>query len=68
MKKNRNINLRVARIKNNLTQEELAGKVNLSRQGYHNIETNESSPSILKALQIANVLKVKVEDIFKIDD
>ncbi len=49
-----------------LTQEELAEKVDVSRQTIISIEKGNYTPSVLLALKIALVFKVGVEDIFKI--
>ena len=50
----------------NLTQEDLAGKVGVSRQTIIAIEKGNYVPSVLLALKIAKVFKVPVGDIFKV--
>jgi putative transcriptional regulator len=58
-------NLRVMRFnKNQITQEELAGQVNVSRQTIHAIENGKFNPSVRLALLIAKFFECKVEDIF----
>lgn len=52
------------RTKKEMTQEELAEKVNVSRQTIIAIEKGNYSPSILLALKIAKVFKVAVEQLF----
>ena len=47
-----------------LTQQELADKVGCSRQTIHSIEAGKFVPSVELALRIAQVLQVKIEDIF----
>lgn len=54
------------RIEKNVTQEELAYKVNVSRQTIIAMEKGNYTPSILLALKISNFFKVPVEKIFKI--
>lgn len=50
----------------NLTQEELAEKVRVSRQTIIAIEKGNYVPSVLLALKIAKVFKTPVDDIFRI--
>lgn len=54
------------RIKDGVTQEELASGVNVSRQTIIALEKGNYTPSILLALKIAGFFKVPVEKIFKI--
>lgn len=54
------------RTKKNLTQEELAQKLGITRQTVISIEKGNYTPSVLLALKIAAVFKVRVEDIFNI--
>ncbi len=49
-----------------VTQEELASKVNVSRQTIIALEKGNYTPSILLALKIAGFFKLPVEKIFKI--
>lgn len=49
-----------------LTQEDLASKVNVSRQTIIALEKGNYTPSILLALKIAGFFKMPVEKIFKI--
>jgi len=49
-----------------VTQEDLASKVNVSRQTIIALEKENYTPSILLALKIAGFFKVPVEEIFKI--
>ncbi len=60
--------LRVERAKLKLTQEELAGKLNISRQTVHAIENSKYVPSVLLSLRIAKFFKRKFEDIFDLCD
>lgn len=54
------------RFKCNLTQEELAQKLGVSRQTVIAIEKGHYTPSVLLALKIADTFKQSVENIFKI--
>ncbi|TAK58592.1 transcriptional regulator [Patescibacteria group bacterium] len=49
-----------------MTQEDLASKVNVSRQTIIALEKGNYTPSILLALKIAGFFKIPVEKIFKI--
>ncbi len=50
--------------KNQITQQELAIKVNVSRQTINAIENGKFNPSVKLALLIADIFKCNVEDIF----
>ena len=56
--------VREARTALKLTQDELAEKVNATRQTIIAIEKGNYVPSVLLALKIAAILKQKVEDLF----
>ena len=56
--------LKVFRAMHNLTQEQLADKIGVSRQTVIAIESNKYLPSLGLAFKIARLFKVKVEDIF----
>jgi len=60
--------VREARAALELTQEELAEKVQATRQTIISIEKGNYVPSVLLALKIAAVLGRKVEDLFKISN
>ena len=49
-----------------LTQEELAAKVGVTRQTILAVEKNRYLPSLLLAVRIARVFEKKVEDVFEI--
>ena len=57
-------NIRVERAVKNLTQEELANMVSVSRQTINAMEANKYVPSTVLALKIARVFKKPVEEIF----
>lgn len=55
---------------NNMTQEELAEKIGVSRQTLSKYETGESLPDIEKSMMIANTFGVSLDDLmnFRKDD
>lgn len=60
--------IRVERAKKKITQAELAEKVHVSRQTIHAIETGKFVPSTVLALKIARFFKVKIEDLFILEE
>lgn len=56
--------LRVFRAMHDLTQEQLADKIGISRQTVIAIEADKYLPSLGLAFKIAQFFKVKIEDIF----
>lgn len=56
------------RMKFNLTQEDLAKKLDVSRQTIISLEKGRYNPSILLAHKIAKVFNLKIEDVFIFDD
>ncbi|MCB8946262.1 MAG: helix-turn-helix transcriptional regulator [Ardenticatenaceae bacterium] len=56
--------LKVARAEKNLTQEQLADLVQVTRQTISSIETGQYGPSALLAFLLANKLEKPVEDLF----
>lgn len=56
--------LKVFRAMHNLTQEQLADRLDVSRQTVIAIESGRYLPSLPLAFKIANVFKVKIEDLF----
>lgn len=49
---------------NQLTQQELANRVFVSRQTIISLESGRYNPSILLAFRLAHLFKVKIEDLF----
>jgi putative transcriptional regulator len=60
--------IRIERAIHNLTQAELAGKVNVSRQTINAIESNKYVPSTVLALKIGKVFNKPVEEIFTLEE
>lgn len=68
-KEERMINtLKVERAILNLTQEELAQKIGVSRQTINSIETNRYVPSTLLALKLSELFNKPVNDFFKLEE
>lgn len=59
-----NNNLKVYRAMKNLTQEELAKELGVTRQTIIAIEKDKYDPSLILAFKMANFFKAQIEDIF----
>lgn len=59
--------LKVERAKLNITQQELADKINVSRQTINSIEADRYVPSTILAIKISNVFKTTVNSIFYLE-
>ncbi len=59
------LNIKIARMKKNISQEELAELVNTSRTTISMIETARQNPTILKVIDIAKVLEIDINEIIK---
>ncbi|MCA1936678.1 MAG: helix-turn-helix transcriptional regulator [Asticcacaulis sp.] len=57
--------LKVLRAEHNLSQADLAQKLDVSRQTVNAIETEKYDPSLPLAFKIADVFGLKIEDIFQ---
>lgn len=51
-----------------MTQKELADRVNVTRQTIIAIESGKYAPSLELAFRIARVFKLSVEDVFSFDE
>lgn len=60
--------IRVERAILNITQAELAEKVNVSRQTINAIESNKYIPSTVLALKIARLFQKQVGDVFMLEE
>jgi len=60
--------IKVERAKHDMTQADLADKINVSRQTINSIETGRFVPSTLLALKIAHVFQTTVDAIFTLED
>jgi putative transcriptional regulator len=62
-------NLRRLRFEHNeISQQELANEVGVTRLTIHSIEKGKFNPSVLLALRIASFFNKSVEEIFYIED
>lgn len=59
------LNIKIERLKKGLSQEELAEKINTSRNTISMIETAKQHATILKIVDIANVLNVDINNLLK---
>jgi putative transcriptional regulator len=57
--------IKVFRAMHDLTQEELAGKLGVTRQTIVSLEIGRYDPSIGLAFRIARLFNVKIEDVFE---
>ena len=60
--------IKVERAKQNMTQQDLADKIGVSRQTINSIESQKYIPSTVLALKIAKVFNVKIEEIFELEE
>ena len=60
--------IKVERAKLDMTQQELANKVNVSRQTINSIETQRFIPSTVLALKIAAIFQTSVNEIFTLEN
>ena len=56
--------IKLLREHNNLTQQDLAEKVSVSRQTIISLESGRYNPSIFLAYKIAGVFNLTIEDVF----
>ncbi|MDI9341365.1 MAG: helix-turn-helix transcriptional regulator [Sediminibacterium sp.] len=60
-------NIKVERARRNITQEELAEKLGVSRQSINAIETGKFVPSTVLALKLARFFKMNVNELFELE-
>ncbi len=60
--------IKVERARHDLSQAALAKKVNVTRQTIHAIEKGRFVPSTMLALKICQVLQIRVEELFELED
>jgi len=60
--------IKVERAKNNMTQQDLADAVGVSRQTINSIESQKYTPSTVLSLKIAKTFNTTVDAIFELDD
>ena len=60
-------NIRLYRVKFDLTQDDLSKKLGVSRQTINAIENNKYFPSLELGLKLSKIFECKVEDLFSLD-
>lgn len=60
--------LKVFRAMHDMTQEDLANNLGVTRQTIISIEKGKYDPSLALAFRIARLLKVQIEDIFDYEE
>lgn len=60
--------IKVERVRHDLTQADLAKKIQVSRQIIHAIEKGKFAPSTVLALKMARFFEIKVEDLFMLEE
>jgi len=61
-------NLRVERAIKNITQEDLAKQIGVTRQAINSIELNKYVPSTILALKLAQYFNKTVNEIFSLEE
>ncbi|MFC1753578.1 helix-turn-helix transcriptional regulator [Thermoproteota archaeon] len=56
--------LKVCRAEHNISQDQLASKVGVTRQAIHSVETGKYMPNIFLAFKIARAFHKNIEDVF----
>ena len=64
----KNLKLKAARAARDLSQQQLAEAVGVSRQTINAIESGKFVPSTVLALKMAKIFNRPVEEIFQLDD
>ncbi len=59
--------IKIQRAIYNLTQEDLAKKIGVSRQTINTMESAKYIPSTVLALKLAKELKISVEELFQLE-
>jgi len=60
--------IKLSRVEQNITQIDLAEKVQVSRQTIHAMEKGKYAPSTVLALKMAVIFDKKVEDLFELEE
>lgn len=60
--------IKVERAKKDMTQQDLADQVSVSRQTINSIEAGKYVPSTVLALKIARIFGVGLEEIFQLEE
>jgi len=60
--------IRVQRAIKNITQEELAVQIGVTRKTINTIETGKFVPSTILAIKLARYFEIKVEELFTLNE
>ncbi|HSU27127.1 MAG TPA: helix-turn-helix transcriptional regulator [Chitinophagaceae bacterium] len=60
--------IKVERAKLNMTQQDLADAIDVSRQTINSIEKDRYVPSTILAIKISNIFKKQVNEIFELEE
>lgn len=60
--------VKLERVRINLSQQDLAEQVKVSRQTIHSIESGKFMPSFVLAIKIARALNTPVEELFVVGE
>jgi len=63
-----NNKIKIERAVNNLTQEQLAEKVSVTRQTINALELKKFVPSTVLAMKICKVFNKTIEDVFSLEE
>lgn len=61
-------NIRLERAKLDITQQDLANRIGVSRQTINSIEANRYVPSTILAIKISNIFNTNVNNIFLLEE
>lgn len=61
-------NIKVERAIKNITQEELAKQIGVTRQAINSIELNKYVPSTILALKLSNFFNKTVNELFSLEE
>lgn len=60
--------IKVQRAMKNITQEELASHIGVTRKTINTIETGKFVPSTILAIKLARYFEIKVEELFTLNE
>ena len=60
--------LKNARVQSGMTQENVAEKINVSRQTISNWENEKSYPDIISVIELSNLYSISLDDLLKGDE
>jgi putative transcriptional regulator len=59
--------MKLHRVKQNMTQDDVAQRLGVSRQTINSIENNKYFPSLELGLKLARIFNCKVDELFSLD-